>query len=243
MCRNCHHCTSSVACQHVVCHPDLDFLTVERIDRIRTCECSGNGFYIAHSLALRAIFGHLDIGFCSFPLIISDQFGRQVRFRCQRQIGYPVNGIYSGGEHFDFFIRTLHIEKYFCADRFTDPIALHFFDGLRPVHFFQTLKQAIGIGRNPHGPLHHLFSLHRMAASFGESVFHFVVRKHGSQSRTPVYGGLSKESQSVFKQHFLLFFFRKCIPFRCAKSWGVVITHRFDFRVSFFFKSGNKRGD
>src|SRR6056297_2635498 len=41
------------------------------------------------------------------------------------------------------------------SDRFSDPIALHLFRGMRPVKILKPFKQAVGIFRNLKDPLSH----------------------------------------------------------------------------------------
>ena len=84
-----------------------------------------------------------------------------------------------------------------------NPVPLAFLDGVAPVQPVQPVQQFLGIGRNPHAPLHHLLLDHGVAAAFRKSVFDFVVGQHRSQCGAPVHPTFRPVGQSVVLQHRL----------------------------------------
>ena len=75
------------------------------------------------------------------------------------------------------------------------------------VNGFQTMEQAVGIGRNTHAPLCHFFSHNWISSALREPIDNFVICQYSFQFGTPIYFSFSQISQSVFEQYLLLFFF------------------------------------
>ncbi|MNY05714.1 hypothetical protein D3C86_1384440 [compost metagenome] len=153
-------------------------------------------------------------------------------FRCQNHERNSENGVGARSEDFDRTIclsspfvplrrgkSSIHLKFHRCSNRFPDPVALHVFDRIRPIHGIQTGDQPFGICFDPHGPLAHQFLFHRMSATLRKSVDDFVVCKYGSQSRTPVYPGICQVSQAVFHQNVGLLFLGVIFPFFGSKSF------------------------
>ncbi len=103
-----------------------------------------------------------------------------------------------------------------------NPVALNFLDGFRPVDGIQPFEQAIGISGNAQQPLFHFLTFHRMTATDAVSFAYFVVGKHGSQRRTPVYGSFGQVGKAVVHQDFLLLLFAHLFPNVGSKSRSFV---------------------
>src|SRR5580658_870887 len=65
-------------------------------------------------------------------------------FRREHHERYAEDGVRPRGEEFDFLARMSgHRERELRALRAADPVALHQFDGLGPVDFFEVVKQRV----------------------------------------------------------------------------------------------------
>ena len=104
----------------------------------------------------------------------------------------------------------------------TYPVALNFLDGFRPVDGIQTFEQSIGISGNAQQPLFHFLTFHRMTTTYAVSFAYFVIGKHGSQRRAPVYSRFGQVGKAVIHQDFLLLLFAHLFPNGGGKSRSFV---------------------
>src|SRR5690554_4298530 len=109
--RHGHYRTGAISRQHIVSHPDRNFLLVKGVDSVTTRESTRDGFYIGHSFPLGSVFGSLDVVANRVLLFRGYQLLYQFVFWSQSQIGDAVNGIDSGSEDLDMRILTLQDRK------------------------------------------------------------------------------------------------------------------------------------
>src|SRR5262249_19657057 len=67
-----------------------------------------------------------------------------------------------------------------------DPVALHLFDGVRPIDRFQVAQQSFGVGGDSQHPLPQRHPDDRVAADFGFPADDFLIGQYRSQFRTPI---------------------------------------------------------
>ncbi|EMR00749.1 hypothetical protein ADICEAN_04135 [Cesiribacter andamanensis AMV16] len=171
-----------------------------------------NGFYIAHSVAFRAVFCLLGILVNQCLPIRGGNGLHQLMFRRQHQKGGAVYGINAGGKYFYFFSMALYLKIQFCPLRAAYPVALHFLYGFGPLQPFQISEQAAGIGGNAQAPLLHFFADHRKAPPLRYAILHLFIGQHGAQGRAPVYGGIRQVGQAVVQQYLLPLGLRHGLP-------------------------------
>ena len=178
--RDGHDGSGAVAGQHVVGDPDRDHFVVDRIHR----ESPGEdpGLFLGQVGALQIALGRrlLAVSLDGFPAFRRHDFRQQFVFRRQDHIGRSEQGVGTGRKHGNRSPAFGQLEPYLRSLRAADPVPLHFLERLAPVHLFQPLQQAFGIGGDPQHPLPHRFPNDRKIADFASAVDHFLVRENGS---------------------------------------------------------------
>ena len=209
-----HHRPGAVPRQNVVRHPNGQGCPGKRMARIRTGKRPVHCLHVRHAVPLRFPTRCLAHGRYRVRLLGRNQGVQTVHFRCNSQIGNAKQGVWAGGEDrqlggrfagtFRSQAGTLpYIKMHQRAFASANPVPLAFLDGVAPVQPIQAVQQFLGIGRNPHAPLHHLLLDNGVAAAFRKTVFDFVVGQHSSQGRAPIHPTFRPVGQAVVLQHRL----------------------------------------
>ena len=130
---------------------------------------------------------------------------------------HAENRVGTGRENLQFLRRALDVEEDLGALRTADPVALDLLQRVAPFEFVQSVEHALGIGGHAEQPLFHAFLFDRIAAADRKSVVYFVVRKYGSQFRTPVDLGIGAEGKAIVLEDLLLFLLVFGVPFVCRE--------------------------
>ena len=212
VCRHCHDGACSVSCQYIIANPDGYCFARKRIDGVASREYACYAA-VGDTFAFGTFLGTFQISVYIVFLFRGGYLGYQFAFGSQHHKGNSKHGICTGGENGKFQITVFYLELDFGAFAAAYPILLCFFQGFGPVDGIQSVQQALRIGGHAETPLTHLFLNYGETAAFGYAVYHFVIGKHGTELRTPVYHCLTQIGDTVIHQDFLLFFFAHGVPF------------------------------
>ena len=119
-------------------------------------------------------------------------------FRRKHQISRPEQGVGTGREDRNVPVGPVDFEYDFRTFGFSDPVALHLLDAFRPVELIQIGKQTFRVFGDFQHPLLHRLADNGMIAALAASVDHFLVGKHRSERRTPVYRNFINVCESLF---------------------------------------------
>ena len=200
---HCHDGSRAVAGEHIVAHPDGDFVAREGVDGVRACEDACDAA-VGNAFTLSALLGGFEISLHVGPLRLGGELCHEFALGSQHHEGYAEDGVGAGGEYGKLEVAVLHAELHLGAFGAAYPVALRFLDGVGPVERVEALEQTAGVGRHPEAPLLHLLLHHGVAAAFAHAVDHLVVGQHGAQLRAPVHHGLAQVGQAVVHQHLAL---------------------------------------
>ena len=204
---NSHHRAVAVAPQHIVRHPHFQPLAVERVDD----EAAGGHAFFLHGRhvgfrhAARLAFG-------------DERLQCRLLFGCgggQRMLGghghirRAHQRVGAGGVHLHklavafrqpFAAVGGYLKTHGHAARFANPVALHGFHLLRPVHTVQVRQQLLGV-IGDFEVVHRDFALfHQRAGTPAAPVNHLFVRQHGLVDRVPVHRAQLIVHNAFFKQ-------------------------------------------
>ena len=136
MSRYAHDSTCTIISKYVVGKPNRKLLTVQRIDRISTCEHTCLLFilktvYIGFHGSIKDIFLY------SLSCLVCCKRFRKSMLRCKYHECCSMKSIRSCCIDRDLLFSSLNREIDLCAVGFADPVCLHLFNLLRPVQFIQ----------------------------------------------------------------------------------------------------------
>ena len=110
-------------------------------------------------------------------------------------------GVASCGEDLELsvgiILKALYLEEHRCAFGFSDPVALHELDALRPVHQVQVIQKPLCIGRDLQDPLADVLFLDLSSAAFALAFLDFLVGQSGLAVGAPVDGCLALVGQPL----------------------------------------------
>ena len=236
--RDSHHRTRTVTGQDIIADVDRDVLPGERMHGIRPGKYPADASYVGHPLALGTHGSLPDVLLHLLALLGRSDLLDQRMLGCQGHKGDTEDRIGTRGEDFEFFVRTGHIEPDRRPFRTTDPVTLGFLDGFRPVDRIQTIQQTLGIGRDAHAPLEHVFPLYREPSAFGKPVLDLIVGQHRTQPGAPVHHRLAQVSQTVLREDLVAGAFVEPFPLLGCKERYIVVACRLDRTVAFFLEDG-----
>ena len=142
MCRNGHDSTGSVAGQYIVADPDGHGIAGERVDGIRTAECTGNGT-VGDTFTFRTLFSAFQISVYFLFLLRSRQLCDQFAFGSQNHESNTEHGVGTGCKDGKFEVAIFYLELDFGSFAAADPVTLCFFQRVRPVDRVQSVQQAL----------------------------------------------------------------------------------------------------
>ena len=132
--RDCHHGTSAVRSQDVISDPNRNFLSCERMQSISPREGTRDifniGLAIAFCLECRLL---LVSGYFILLICRADLSDKRV-LRRQDHKAHAKNGIGARRKYFDLQFGILDSKMNTCSFRFTNPVALLFFECVGPVN-------------------------------------------------------------------------------------------------------------
>lgn len=182
-----HHHPAAVAHQHVIGHPDRNFLVRDRVAGIIACEHAGLGFILGQPVNLGQTLGSVDVSDDFCPLLNRNQLQCQRMLRRQYQERHPEQCIQSGGKgwngtnnssfsrHLAIWDRRICLKDHFHPLDAVDPVALHHHDRFGSVDSSQILQRAISIIRDLKVPLLQLFFSYQGATAPATAVDHLFV--------------------------------------------------------------------
>ena len=140
---NSHDGARPVAGKHVFRNPDGDFFTGQRIDAVGTGENARNRL-AGDPFAFGFLLHLLQVSLNGRFLGSRCQFFHPFAFRSQDHEGDAEDRVGPGGEDGDIVLLAVagHFEDHFGPFAATDPVALHFLEGVRPVQVLQAVQQA-----------------------------------------------------------------------------------------------------
>ncbi len=203
--RHAHNRACAVFGKHKIAQPDGHALAGKGMRGV--CSCEDAFFFEIFALAVYPVHiaDALDkvpdfIG----PLIACEQFFHKRMLRRQGQEGYAINGIWPGGEDFDFgnaVVIPFEVKNYGCAFRPADPVALHGQDPFGPaaLELFQIPQEFLGIICNAQKPLGQFLLLDNAVATPAFAVLHLFVGQDRMAGRAPVLRGLFTVNQAFFE--------------------------------------------
>ena len=185
MCRYAHDCSGTVVSQYIIRQPDRHLCSVDRIDRVASCENSGF-FLILKAVNIRLHGSVVDIFFHCFSCLIGCKFFCKSMLRSQYHKCCAVKCIRSCCVDSDLFISSIHRELYLSTVGLTDPVCLHLLNLLRPVQFVQVVQKSLCIFGNLEHPLTEVLLCYFRTAALTFSIDNFLVCKSGLTGRAPV---------------------------------------------------------
>ena len=200
---NRHDGPRSIIHEHEVRRPYGHRFAGHGIDRVSSGE---NAFLIA-AFASAGNFvllpGLLDE--CIHGLFLSRSPGKrpgQRVLRSQRHERGAVEGIGTGGEHFDRWVAALDGEIHLGAVALPNPVGLHGRHLIRPFPCkpFAAFQEPVGIGRNFQEPSFQLFFRHQVIAPPAPLVDHLLVGQNGIAGLAPVYRGIFPVYQAALHE-------------------------------------------
>ena len=212
--RNRHDGAGSVSCQHIIRHPDGNRLVVDGIDAVCTGEYTGTFFTSVIRSRSDRFFAHCRYSSTALFSVGGSDLFDVFMFGSQHHEGCSENGIGTCGEDIETEVCILDGEHDLGTFRTADPVALDLFQRFRPFDGFESVEQALGIGRDPQEPLPHQFAFNRVAAANGKTVHYFIIGQDGTQFRAPVHHRIRQVSQAVIHQDLLLLLFCISLPQR-----------------------------
>ena len=194
--RHRHDGARAVAPQHVVRHPDRDFLSVDRIDRVGAGEDAGLllGQFGALKVALAG--GGDAVRRHGLGLLGRRDLRHQRMLRREDHVGRAEQRVRPRREHADRFAADGEID--FRAFALADPVALHFLDALGPVEAVEVRQQPLGVRGDLEHPLAHRAALH--AEALRAPFLDLFVRQHGAEVGAPVHGQLALIGQPALEE-------------------------------------------
>ena len=200
---HCHHRSSAVIHQHIVGHPDLHFVAVQRIETVSAAENTflGGVFRGAQELVL---VDHLVAKVMQFAVVrvFLQPFLHQRMLRRQGHEGDSIDGVRAGGEDGDALAFVFQGELDAGAFALADPMFLHQDHALGPVDQLAEVQQFLGVVRDAEIPLFQLFLRHFAVAAPALAVFHLLVGEHGLAFLTPVLPAFFAVNQPFFIELF-----------------------------------------
>ena len=165
MSRHSHYSTRAVAGQHVIAHIDRHTLSVERIYSICTGKLSAY-LFIYHALALSLALGGLNI--CPYGLtalkcchLIHILALGSKYHECNAE-----HGVRARCEYIEHNVAAVHSKVHLRTLAPAYPVALRFFQRIRPVQSLKSFKQTPCICAHTQAPLIHHFLLNGESAAY-----------------------------------------------------------------------------
>ena len=184
---NSHDCARAVACKHIICEPDGDFLSVDGVGAIAACKDARLFPRGGKAFDFVGLCGLCDIFFDGVVL-----FGRR-ELACERvlggkdDIGHAEYRIAACREYAKL-VAAVAFKFDFAACGFSDPVALHVFGLFRPVERVQTCKEFFRIFSYLEEPLCQIFANDFRSATFAFAAFCLLIGEHSLAGRAPVHG-------------------------------------------------------
>mmetsp|Transcript_14417 Transcript_14417/g.27839 ORF Transcript_14417/g.27839 Transcript_14417/m.27839 type:complete len:271 (-) Transcript_14417:559-1371(-) len=201
VCRHCHDSPAPVRSQNIVCNPNRDLFPVHWIDRIRSSEDSRFRLLQLRSFQVALLLRFVHVLFHLVLVLLRADLLHQLILGRQHAVGCPEEGVRPRSEHFHCrVIHVLYFELNLCAFRLSNPVSLHFFDGVAPIQVIQVLEKPLCVVRDSQHPLLHRYPDDRVAASLAQAVDHLLVREDSPKSRTPVDWHLCLVGQPLLKE-------------------------------------------
>ena len=141
------------------------------------------------SLYVVHVFDFFDIVFYRFFVFSTFYHVQDCRvLRRQHHISRSVDGIYPCGKYGQSLVSVLDLKINFGAYGFSDPVALHDFDFVRPaLQLIQIVQEPFGVIGYLQIPLGKVFLSNRSLTPFAAAVNDLLVGQYGLAARTPVY--------------------------------------------------------
>ena len=217
--RHGHDGTCTISGQNVLSNPDGNLFVGERIDGVGTGEDTGH--LVVHlALTLGALLHVGNIVFHFLFLFGRGELFYQFTLGCQNHKGHTEHGIGTGGKDGEalgvgcwVLGVGCYFENHFRTFRASNPVALGFFQGVRPLNRLQTIEQTLGVSTYTQTPLAHLLLHHGESAANADTIHHFIIGQHGAQSGTPVHHRLAQISNTIVHQYLLLPLLVPGVPF------------------------------
>ena len=219
-CGDGHDGARSVPGQNVIGNPYRHERARHGVHDVAACKDAGNAL-----VALAVAFGlharSLDIGFNFGALGVGREVGDEAVLRGEDQEGHAVERVWPRGEDFDFSAGRVGLavgrgnrEAYRGSFGATDPVALGFFDAVRPVQVVQTREETVRVRRDAHHPLAHGLFDDRVSAPFAQAVLDFVVGEHRAKGRAPIDFAVGEVGDAKAHEDFMPLGFRHAGPVR-----------------------------
>ena len=219
--RHGHNGTGAVVHQHVVGGEQRELRAGDRVGGVQAGEQTCLLAAFVHAVLGGLGFGGEPVGLhrldrvdiAALPVFgyIGRPFGghvlQQVMFRGNNGERGAEQRVGTGGVDFHVLVTvgSGHGEVHGGAMGFTDPVALHELDLLRPVDAVKVGDQTVAVLGDAHGPLTELTLEDREVATLGLAFGgDLLVGQHGAQTRAPVDRGLGDVRQTEVVQDILL---------------------------------------
>ena len=184
VCWHRHNRTRTVAAEHVVRHPDRDFVAIDGVDSVAASEYAG----------FLLVFLTLNVGLAScrrdirrdrFARFRSREFLRKCMLWRQCNIRRTKQRIWTCRKYGNQLIRTIDLKFNFSANTAADPIFLHRFDHLCPIQIVSRLEHLVSICRDAEKPLFEIFLGDGIAATPTFAALNLFVGEHRIVRLTP----------------------------------------------------------
>jgi hypothetical protein len=195
--RDGHDGPGAVGDEHVVGHPDRNFLPVHRVHGVAAGKHARLvALLLALSLALPERLSAILV--YVFTVLVGRNLVEQLVLGRQHHVGGAEEGVGPRGVDLQRVVRAHKVEVDVRPLRPADPVALHLLRALRPVQVLQPLQQPIGVLGDLQHPLPHRHPLAGIAAPLALAVDDLLVRQHGAQLLAPPHRLLGLVGESFF---------------------------------------------
>src|SRR3954452_24563063 len=117
-------------------------------------------------------------------------------FRRQHQECTAIKRVGSRSENANLLIYILDLKFDLCSFASANPVSLQQFDALRPIQFFESLKQSLDKRSDTQHPLPHWSAHNRKPANLAFSIYNFFVGQNCAEFGAPVDRNISDVSET-----------------------------------------------